>query len=97
MGLNVGVAHELALRHGRAGPASCLLCSGADEGEMPSSPPSSLTINDRWERWPQVMRVGELSLSLTSFYTQEHGPCTSPRQRVELALAAAADEPGLRV
>jgi hypothetical protein len=38
----------------RDGLASCLLGGGMDEGDMPSSPPSSLAIYcNKWSSWPQ--------------------------------------------
>lgn len=48
-----------------------LLCSGVDEGEIPSLP---LNIYSRQESWPGVMKAGELTLSLTFCSTQKSGP-----------------------
>lgn len=35
---------------------------------------------DRWERWPEVLQAGGLSLSLTSCSPQGSGPCTRATQ-----------------
>ena len=38
LALDLGLSDQLPGRHGKLGPASCLLCSGLDKGETPSLP-----------------------------------------------------------
>lgn len=60
----------------RVSPASCLLDSGADEREIPSSLPSSLAIYGRQKTWTADHEMLELTVSLTCCNTQESEPCT---------------------
>lgn len=72
--------------HGRASLATCLLCGGMGEGEMPY-PPHPLPPAAGGRTGLGVMKAGELPCpSLAGCSTQETGPHTSPGSTVELAL-----------
>ena len=58
--------------HGRAGPATCLLGSGTDEGEgRDALPLTPLATYHRRRAGPKAVRVGELDLPLTCCSTVE--------------------------
>lgn len=46
---------------GRSGTASCLLGSGTNERDRPLSPPSTITIYGRQEKWPRIPECGRSS------------------------------------
>ena len=60
MGIWLTIRHE----HGRAGPETCMFCSGMGEEEMPSPYPLSPTAGTR--AVPDVKKIGNLVLLLTS-------------------------------
>ena len=76
----MGVADEPTQMHeyGKASPASELLGSSVGEGDIPSSPASSLAVYGRQKTGTPVHEMLELVMSLTSCNTQENGPCTLP-------------------
>ena len=63
----------------RAGPITYLGCSDMGEEEMPTfSCPLSPTTGRK--TIPEVIREGELALTVSYCSTQESGHCTSPEQ-----------------
>ena len=65
---------------------SCLLGGGVDQGEMPFSPPSVLTIYIRQEIWAQDHESGRTGHVSYQLKYSRGGPAPHLGRRVELAL-----------
>lgn len=66
--------NDLLHECGRAGPASCLLGGGADEGETFSFLPHPLPSMVGEKAGPGVSRAGDRAMSLTDYDTWESEP-----------------------